>query len=198
MPKTAIKIGPQDHGRRMSLADFDHAEVQEGYLYELSRGVITVSDVPDLRHLGQVDEVRQQFDRYRAAYPGQIYRLAAGSDCKIMVTGLESERHPDIAIYRRPPTTRENLWYKWIPDIVIEVVSASSEYRDYHEKPPEYLAFGVREYWIIDADKEEVLVLRRRGKRWTERVLGPMDVYQTPLLPGFEFACAPVFAAADN
>ena len=38
MLKAAIKVGPADHGRRMSLADFDHAEVQEGYLYELGRG----------------------------------------------------------------------------------------------------------------------------------------------------------------
>ena len=45
MLKTRIKVGPKDHGRRMSLADFDHAEVQEGHLYELGRGVIIVSDV---------------------------------------------------------------------------------------------------------------------------------------------------------
>ena len=46
MSTQTIKIGPADHGRRMSLADFEHAEVQEGLLYELGRGVIIVSDVP--------------------------------------------------------------------------------------------------------------------------------------------------------
>ena len=51
MSKTITKIGPADHGRRMSLEEFDHAEGQEGYLYELSRGVITVADVPRRRHL---------------------------------------------------------------------------------------------------------------------------------------------------
>jgi hypothetical protein len=59
MPKTAIKIGPHDRGRRMSLEDFDHAEGQEGYLYELSRGVITVMDVPNPRHLAQVNAIRR-------------------------------------------------------------------------------------------------------------------------------------------
>jgi hypothetical protein len=46
MSTTATLIGPEDQGRRMSLAEFDHAEVRDGYLYELGRGVITVSDVP--------------------------------------------------------------------------------------------------------------------------------------------------------
>jgi hypothetical protein len=32
MNKTIAKIGPSDHGRRMSLAEFDEAEGQEGYL----------------------------------------------------------------------------------------------------------------------------------------------------------------------
>jgi Uma2 family endonuclease len=44
-------------------------------------------------------------------------------------------------------------------------VSPGSEVRDYEEKPEEYLAFGVREYWIFDADKETILVLVRKGKR---------------------------------
>ena len=29
---------PADHGRRMSLEDFEQAKVQEGYLYELAGG----------------------------------------------------------------------------------------------------------------------------------------------------------------
>ena len=45
MISTKIKIGPQDEGRPMSLAEFEPAQVEEGYIYELSRGIITVSDV---------------------------------------------------------------------------------------------------------------------------------------------------------
>ena len=51
MGKTIVKIGPADHGRRMSLKEFEHAKVQEGYLYELSRGIITLSDVPNRLHM---------------------------------------------------------------------------------------------------------------------------------------------------
>jgi Uma2 family endonuclease len=198
MTRVAIKLGPGDHGKRMSLADFDHADVQEGYLYELSRGVITVSDVPHPRHLAQVDIIREQFYTYRTAHPGRIYRIAAGSECKILLAELESERHPDLVIYKSPPPGAEEIWSTWIPDIVIEVVSPGSEHRDYTEKREEYLAFGVQEYWIFNADQQEMLVLRRVRGRWSPRTLRPPKVCRTRLLPGLQFSCEKVFQAASE
>jgi len=41
-----IQIGPADHGRRMSLDEFDHAIALEEQVYELNKGVIEVSEVP--------------------------------------------------------------------------------------------------------------------------------------------------------
>src|SRR5207302_4967172 len=99
MLKAAIKVGPADHGRKMSLADFDHAEVQEGYLYELGRGIIVVSDVPKKRHLAQVLQTRKILSAYELANPDRIYAICGGSDCKLLIGGYESERHPDLAVY---------------------------------------------------------------------------------------------------
>jgi len=197
MPKTEIKVGPADQGRRMSLADFDHCEVQEGYNYELGRGVIVVSDVPRPRHFAQVNAIRRQLAAYDLSHPGRIYAIAAGSDCKILLPDFESERHPDTAIYKTAPPSGEDVWMRWVPELVIEVVSPGSEDRDYEEKREEYLAFGVREYWIFDADKQEMLVLRRSGNRWLERVVCPPSLYKPRLLPGLAFSCKAVFQAAD-
>ena len=149
MSTTAIKIVPTDHGRRMSLADFEHAEVQEGFLYELGRGVIVVSDVPNPPHLAQVNAIRRQFSAHELSHPDRIYAIAGGSECKILLASLDSERHPDLAIYKTPPpTANEEAWATWVPEIVIEIVSPGSEERDYGEKPEEYLRFGVKEYWL--------------------------------------------------
>lgn len=158
MLKAAIKIGPADHGRRMSLADFDHAEVQEGHCYELGRGVIVVSDVPKKRHLFQVASLRKQLMSSDFAHAGKTQVIAGGSECKIMVVGYESERHPNLALYMTlPPEEGKLFWFTWIPELVIEVVSPGSELRDYQEKREEYLAFGVREYWVFEAAKREML-----------------------------------------
>ena len=46
----AIRIGPADHGRRMTLEEFLEAEEEEGYRYELARGVLEVTEVPNDPH----------------------------------------------------------------------------------------------------------------------------------------------------
>ena len=197
MKTTAIRIGPEDHGRAMSLADFEHAKVKEGYLYELERGVIVVSDVPNLPHAAQVIAARRQLAAYDLAHPGRIYGVFAGNECKILISEDESERHPDIAVYMTEPTSEDSgVWLNWVPEIVVEVVSAQSHERDYNTKRKEYLRFGVSEYWILDLVKSELLVHRRAGDRWRKSKVPAGKLYTTPLLPGLEFDCGRVFEAA--
>lgn len=199
MSTTTLKIGPADNGRAMSLDDFDRAESEEGYQYELGRGIITVVDVPQPRHLAQIDASREQSSVYRHAQPDRIHRIAGGMECKLLIAGLESERHPDLTIYKTPPPDdADDVWSEWIPEIVIKVVSPSSRHRDYHEKPVEYLRFGVLEFWILDADRREMLVMKRSRGRWNERVVRPPDLYRTRLLPGLAFDCGAVFEAAHQ
>ncbi len=190
------KIGPADSGRRMSLDDFDTVQCVEGHRYELSRGVITVDDIPHPRHLAQIDVTRTQIAAHRLSQNGRIHAVGGAAECKLLIADLESERHPDIAIYKNRPPKGDNVWSEWIPEIVIEVISESSRYRDYQEKPEEYLRFGVIEYWILDADKGEMLVMKRWRGRWAEQFVRPPETYRTHLLPGLAFDCGSVFEAA--
>lgn len=161
--------------------------------------MIVVSDVPKPRHLRQVNATRRQFSAYDLAHPGRIYAIASGGECKLLIEDVQSERHPDLAIYKTPPPEEgDEAWSIWIPEIVIEVVSPGSEGRDYGEKPEEYLRFGVGEYWVVNAKLRELLVYRRSRGRWAERVIRPPDLYRTQLLPGFAFDLAPVLEAAGG
>jgi Uma2 family endonuclease len=119
-------------------------------------------------------------------------------ECKLLIPALASERHPDVAIYLGPPPKIEgkDFWSKWIPEIVVEIVSPSSQKRDYEEKPQEYLRMGVREYWIVDARKRALVVMRRVRNRWVESVIEPPALYRTRLIPGLEISCGAVFEAA--
>ena len=42
---TPLRIGPADRGRTMTLEEFLAAGVEEGYRYELARGVLEVNQV---------------------------------------------------------------------------------------------------------------------------------------------------------
>jgi Uma2 family endonuclease len=181
----------------MTLSEFEHATAEDGSLLELSRGVVAVIDAPGPKHLVQSNALRRQIHAFDAANPGVIHTIASGSECKIVVAGAESERHPDLAIYKSAPPPSGDLWSAWAPDVVIEVVSSGGERRDYVEKRDDYLLAGVSEYWIIDAQKREMLVLRLIDEHWEERLVHDGELYASEVLPGFSFNCSSVFAAAD-
>jgi Uma2 family endonuclease len=198
MSKTITRIAPTDHGRRMSLEEFAHAEQQEGYLYELSWGIITVSDVPKRRHLRPVSAIRDWLQSYKAMHPSRIHIIAAGNGCKLPIADFDSERHPDLALYLTAPPEEddEDFWIPWFPEIVIAVVSPSSRKWDYEQKPEEYLRFGVKEYWIVDADNRAMVVMGRTRGRWAETTIRPPAVHRTRLLAGLDFSIEAVFKTA--
>lgn len=193
---TVTRIGPHMDGQRMSLADFAHAEADEGYLYELERGVIVV-DVPDVTHELVVQNVRSALDQLRVSHPGIIYLISGGLGCVMRLPGMASERHPDVAVYLTPPPGAEGnaeAWDQWCPEIVVEVISSRSVRRDYEIKRDEYLSAGVQEYVIIDLRKRSALILSRRGESWQEQPLDSSGTWSTNLLPGFGLALTNVFA----
>jgi hypothetical protein len=50
----------------------------------------------------------------------------------------------------------------------------------------------------VDAKLRQILVLRRTRSKWTEKTLGPADMCETKLLPGFKLPCGVVFEAAGE
>ncbi len=193
MIRSKILVGLEDHGRRMSLEDFADAEGKPGYRYELARGRVVVVDIPGLPHELTLQNIELPLRRYQLDHPDTIHLIAPGSGCALRLPGMSSERHPDRAVYLTPPPDEEQPWDYWMPDLAIEVVSKGGEVRDYEEKREEYLAAGVREYWIVEPRDRSVLVLTRRADVWAERKLTSADVLRTALLPGFEVRVADLF-----
>jgi Uma2 family endonuclease len=181
---TRRKLGPADNGQRMTLDEFLDAEWHEGWLYELARGVVVVTEVPGMPHGMVVWRVSTLFGAYEAANPDRITYRGGGMESRIRLPGMQSDRHPDQAVYLTHPPRGPRPWARWVPAIVVEVVSRGGEHRDYVEKREEYLRFGVLEYWIFDRFKGQMLVLRREGDTWREVPVSLDATYETELLPG--------------
>jgi Uma2 family endonuclease len=179
-----VHIGPADHGRRMTLDEFIKAEWTEGWLYELARGVVEVTEVPKPWHGRIVYRVAEMFVLYTQRHPGIIKYQAGGGECRIRLPGMVSDRHPDQAIYLDSEPVEKDVWTKWVPTIVVEVVGARSRRRDFVIKREEYLRIGVREYGILDAKERRMHALVRVGDTWEETIVPANGAYRTVLLPG--------------
>jgi Uma2 family endonuclease len=74
------------------------------------------------------------------------------------------------------------------PDLVIEIISATSVYKDTKRLPPRYFAAGVKEYWIVDARGDEIdFRVLRRGKRGFVPVKPDADGYLRSRVLGGSF-----------
>ena len=192
-----LTIGPRDRGRRLTLDEFIAADDVAGYQYELARGVLVVTQVPRPSHGQIVRRVARTFDRYDQAHPGIISYQAGGGECRIRLPGMESDRHPDQALYLTPEPRGGDPWRRWVPAIVVEVVSRRGEHRDYVEKREEFLRFGVLEYWIFDPIRRKVVVLLRAGDTWLEHELGEEATHRTELLPGLDVFVGEILGPGD-
>ena len=80
---------------------------------------------------------------------GQQQRVALAS-----VLALE----PDIFVIRRKEQLAGGAYCMGAPEFVIEIVSLSSSRHDYELKRYKYQNAGVKEYWIVDYEKNLVMV----------------------------------------
>lgn len=66
------------------------------------------------------------------------------------------------------------------PDLVVEIVSDSSEHKDLVRLPKAYFDAGVREFWLIDARGEElVFIIHRRSTKAFAPVRADSSGFQT-------------------
>jgi Uma2 family endonuclease len=188
-------FGPASNGISMTPAEFDRAEFERGWRYELIRGVLVVSPTPLEEERDPNEELGYLLRRYRETHPrGKALDKTLSE--QTVITG-ENRRRADRVIWAalgRLPRRGEK------PTIVVEFVSEgrASRYRDYEEKRDEYLAIGVREYWVIDRFDYTMTVFLLTGTSHRRRTYRRTQNYKTPLLPGFVVPLDRLFTLADS
>jgi len=190
-------LGPESAGVLMTPEEFDAIEdYDECYRYELINGVLVVNPIPLPEETGPNELLGRWLLNYREDHPqGSALDYTLPQQ---YVRTATSRRLADRLIWtglRRLPNVRTDL-----PTIAVEFVSAGkrNRQRDYVDKRREYLAVGIKEYWIIDRFQRKMTVVRQSEPEAVEQVVAQSDTYRPPLLPGFELPLAPLLAAADR
>ncbi len=190
-----LQMGPHSSGASLTVEQFDAAVFEEGWRYELIHGVLVASPPPLRKERDPNEELGRWLRNHQEFHP-QGRSLDATFPEETVITPTE-RRRADRVIYAglgRDPHEGE------VPAIVVEFVSAGkrSLMRDYQEKRDEYLALGVREYWIIDRFARCLTVFQLQGDSCTQQVIREGQVYTTPLLPGFELRLDGLLERADR
>jgi Uma2 family endonuclease len=174
-----------------AITDYD-----EQYCYELVNGVLVVTPFATEAERGPNDELGYLLRDFRTHHP-----QGAALDETLFeqyVRTLNCRRRADRVIWcglgRRPDPATD------VPTIVVEFPSAGKAAwtRDYVDKRDEYLALGVREYWVIDRFRRVMTVYSIESGQAVEKQIMDGEVHRTGLLPGFELPLARLLAAADR
>jgi Uma2 family endonuclease len=98
-------------------------------------------------------------------------------------------REPDVfVVLNENPGTLTEKEFIGAADVVIEVISDDSVYRDRVTKFDEYEAAGVREYWLIDprpSRQRADFYVRDAQGRYYAVPLGAEGMFRSTVLPGF-------------
>jgi len=147
---------------------------------ELIDGKIHYMSAPTKTHQTLLGRLSNRFGNYLHGKSCDYY--FAPFDVRIdLDLGKDSVVQPDLVVV----CDDEKLTEKGLdgsPDLVIEILSKSTARRDRIIKYNKYLEASVKEYWIIDPDREEVVVNLLRTSKYTARTYVKGDVVQVNVL----------------
>ena len=94
-----------------------------------------------------------------------------------------------------PCSLGDDGYWHGAPDLVVEVLSASTARRDHGVKFGLYEQYGTREYWLLDAEGEFVEVFHREDDALVRSgVYGAGDSFALSVLPDVVIQVAALFA----
>lgn len=142
--------------KKLSLLEFDNLKTKDENKYELIDGIVLMSPRPNIKH--------QEIMGNLFLLLGNFFK---NKQCKIF-TEIELEFNdnviiPDISIICNLENTNIQR-YKGSPEIVIEILSPSSQYTDTFTKLYKYEFLGVKEYWIVNPKTEIITVYNFENK----------------------------------
>jgi Uma2 family endonuclease len=199
MPATIVRLGLADHGHPVTAKEFEAAEFEEGYKYELIDGKLYVSPEAQIPENRLETWLFRKLWAYADERPDVVHYVS--NKARVVVPGRRRTTipEPDLTAYANYPLDEPFERVKWrgiSPVLVAEVLYAADPYKDLVRNVALFLLVpSIREYWIIDArdfpDEPKLIVRRRRGRKWVVREYLYGETYETKLLPGFSLRVDP-------
>lgn len=199
MASVQLKLGPADHGHPLTLDDFDAADFEPGFRYEIIDGRLYVSTLPNPAENVLEMWLFLKLYMYSAQQPGVLNYVTTKARVFARSGASPAVPEPDVTAYQNFPKGHglEQLrWEDVAPVLVVEVLVDGEPAKDLDRNVELYLSVpSIKEYWVLDGrenPEEPTLIQHRRyGKRWVVRAYPFGSTLTTKLLPGFSLLIDP-------
>ncbi|MBX9580033.1 MAG: Uma2 family endonuclease [Gemmataceae bacterium] len=199
MSTAALKLGPADHGRPVSLDDFEAADFGPGVRYEIIDGRVYVSPPANFPENRLETWLYQRLLVYADGHPDVANYVTNKPRVFVHKRRRATVPEPDIAAYRGvdlDADPRDLHWRDLGPVLVVEVLVEGDVAKDLERNVELYFEVpSVREYWVLDGradpNRPALVQRRRHGRRWVVREYPYGSTFTTKLLPGFSLPIDP-------
>lgn len=182
-------------GREQRLRQKFYADINPEHKTEFIQGEVIMHPPALNRHLMATKRLLRPLDAFVT-----IHKLGVVHVEKAMTSFTRNDYEPDImflgaskAALIDPDTLRFP-----VPDLIVEVLSPSTEARDRGIKFQDYALHGVAEYWIIDPVAETVELYRIEGDRYPAVAAQADGILSSDVVPGFELPVRAIFDEEEN
>ncbi|MBI4583073.1 MAG: Uma2 family endonuclease [Planctomycetes bacterium] len=161
---------------------------EDGWRYEVIQGRLYMTPAPRTPHQRTQMILSSSLHQFVTARNlGEVFP----APIDVILPGLAEPVQPDIIfIGRKRLKIIKEKYVKGAPDLLVEILSPTSWHADRNVKFEVYAKAGVKEYWIIDAEKREVEIYRLEKDRTYSltRRYGAGETASSNLLKGFKAA----------
>lgn len=184
---------------RWTYEDYLQLIPSDSFGFEILSGELVVSPSPNRRHQRTVLSLGRILDVHvNAQNLGEIF--VAPFDVVLDADSSVSENivQPDLMFVskdRLDIITDDNI--RGAPDLVIEILSDSTARYDRVGKMQAYIEFGVKEYWIIDADQKTFEAFDLTGDESVlQATMAESDIFKPKLFSGLEISLSELWYPA--
>ena len=100
MATTQLKLGPKDHGHRLTLDEFDDADFELGHKYEIIDGRLYVSPVPNTPENRYETWLGKKLTLYSVQHPEVINYVSTKGRVFVRERPRTTAPEPDIVAFR--------------------------------------------------------------------------------------------------
>ena len=169
----------------------DYSKWDDDKRYELIDGIPYAMSAPTVRHQRISGELFGQFWNYLKGKQCEVF--AAPFDVRLNADKEDDTVvQPDLVVICDKSKLDEK-GCKGAPDLVVEILSPSTASKDKILKLNKYQEVGVKEYWIVDPERNLVDVLTLRDGFYAIKTYGEEDVIPVGILKDCEINLKEVF-----
>jgi Uma2 family endonuclease len=157
---------------------------------EFINGVVVYHSPASLHHLLARKHLAQLLSLYATKHDRGLVL-----DEKALCAFSRNDYEPDVVFFckaRAQTFTGDQMEFP-VPDLVVEVLSPSTQANDRGVKFDDYERSGVREYWIVDPKGKALEVYDAKDGHFVLRTKGTSGFLESMVLEGFQVDLASIF-----